>query len=543
MRRGTAMISVNRIGWTAIGKSDFYTYIICIPAAGYFILVAGGYSSERIKAFIIATIVYAAIMFTLDTIQTFGWCRTLIANFQNQDYSRSVLKSDIINFPYRLALRSTIKWLLSFLTVPPAVWLMAGYSLLNFMPMIIIPLMALINFNIMYFNAENSMEELLSEPGIRDVEPEGQKYRELTLVRRIQLLSASVVMMPMIIFGYLLYLVNSDVIKLHNMGLHLSFISVLSLAVVFIIIRLISVNIDTSSKNLKRGLEEIKNGNFTISGIPMLGSSELGAVSQYANSLFLKLKELIINIKQSSELVYSSSGNVRGASQSMSQSAAEQASGVEEISSTVEEMLSSVVQNSDNAIEADRLVENTYKLSENGTMIVTATIESIDRINLSSRKIEEIITVINEIAFQTNLLALNAAIEAARAGDSGRGFAVVATEVQSLAQRSRTSSDEIAKLITTSVENVAEGTRLSNESGKALYEIYEGIKQVRQIVSEISAASIEQKTGLKQITQTVGETDIVTQKNAAAAEELASTAEILSDNSSEMNRILQFFRV
>jgi methyl-accepting chemotaxis protein len=216
---------------------------------------------------------------------------------------------------------------------------------------------------------------------------------------------------------------------------------------------------------------------------------------------------------------------------------------VEEISSTVEEMLSSVVQNSDNAIEADRLVENTYKLSENGTMIVTATIESIDRINLSSRKIEEIITVINEIAFQTNLLALNAAIEAARAGDSGRGFAVVATEVQSLAQRSRTSSDEIAKLITTSVENVAEGTRLSNESGKALYEIYEGIKQVRQIVSEISAASIEQKTGLKQITQTVGETDIVTQKNAAAAEELASTAEILSDNSSEMNRILQFFRV
>lgn len=537
------MISLNRIGWSAVGKSDFYTYIICIPAAGYFILVAGGYSSERIKAFIIATIVYAAIIFIFDTTQTFGWCKTVIANFNNPGYSRSLLKSDILGFPYKLALRSTVKWLLSFIVVPPAVWFMAGYSLLNFIPMIIIPLMALINFNIMYFNAENSMEEILSDPEIRDAEAEGQKYRELTLVRRIQLLSVSVVMMPMIIFGYLLYLANSDIIKLANMGLHLSFIGILSLAVVFVIIRLISVNIDKSSKNLKRGLEEIKNGNFTISGIPMLSSSELGAVSQYANSLFLKLKELIINVKQSSDHIYSSSADLREASQNLSQSAAEQASGVEEISSTVEEMLSSVAQNSDNSQEADRLVGSSYKLSENGTKIVSDTIGSIERINSSSRKIEEIITVINDIAFQTNLLALNAAVEAARAGDSGRGFAVVAAEVRNLAQRSRTSSDEIAKLIKTSVENVAEGTRLANESGKALYEIFEGIKQVRHIVTEISAASVEQKSGLKQITQAIGETDVVTQKNAAASEELASTAETLSDNSSEMSRLLKYFRL
>jgi methyl-accepting chemotaxis protein len=420
---------------------------------------------------------------------------------------------------------------------------MAGYSLLNFIPMIIIPLMALINFNIMYFNAENSMGKILSEPDIRDSEPDYTKYRELTLVRRIQLLSVSVVMMPMIIFGYLLYLANSDTIKLDHMGLHLSFIGILSLVVVFIIISLISVNIDKSSKNLKKGLEEIKNGNFTISGIPMLGSSELGVVSQYANSLFLKLKEVVLNIKESSDLIYSSSANIREASQGLSQSATEQAAGVEEISSTIEEMHSSVVQNADNAVEANTLVENSYKLAENGKKIVTDTVEAINRINASSKKIEEIIIVINDIAFQTNLLALNAAVEAARAGDSGRGFAVVAAEVRNLAQRSRTSSDEIAKLIKTSVENVSDGTMLANLSGKALEEIFEGIRQVRQIVSEISAASMEQKTGLNQITQSVGEADMATQKNAAAAEELATTAETLSDNSSDMNRMINFFRV
>ncbi len=252
---------------------------------------------------------------------------------------------------------------------------------------------------------------------------------------------------------------------------------------------------------------------------------------------------MIVNVKESSGLIYDSSSNIKSASQGLSQSAAQQASGIEEISSTIEEMLSSVVQNSDNATEANRLVENSYKPAEDGTRIVLETVDSINRINASSKKIEEIISVINDIAFQTNLLALNASVEAARAGEHGRGFAVVATEVRNLAQRSRTSSDEIGKLIRNSVENVADGTKLANESGKALHEIFTGIKQVRMIVSEIYSASVEQKSGLNQITQAISEADMATQKNAAASEELASTAETLSDNSTLMNNMMKYFNV
>ncbi|HPS59322.1 MAG TPA: methyl-accepting chemotaxis protein [Spirochaetota bacterium] len=538
------MITAGKTYKAAVAKSDIYTYLMCIPASGYFIVVAGGYSSERMKAFFIAVLGYAAIMFVADTITIQGWFRNLIKNYENSAYKRDMLKTDILNLPYKLARKSMIKWLMSIIFVPLAIYITVGYSLLNFMPLlIIIPLMALVNFNIMYFNAENSMEELLSEPGIRDAEPVWMSYKELSLVKRILIFSVTVMMIPIIIFGYLLYLSNSDIIKLEHIGFHLSFICILNFIVVFVCIYLIAINLNKSSKNLKKALESIKNGDFTIRGIPMLGSSELGAVSQYANSLLLKLKDVIINVKESSGLIYTSSDNIKGASQGLSQSAAEQASGVEEISSTIEEMLSSVVQNSDNATEANRLVENSYKLAENGTKIVSETVDSINRINASSRKIEEIISVINDIAFQTNLLALNAAIEAARAGEHGRGFAVVATEVRNLAQRSRTSSDEIGKLIRNSVENVAEGTRLANESGQALHEIFSGIEQVRRIVSEIYTASVEQKSGLNQITQAVGEADMATQKNAAASEELASTAETLSENSAEMNNMMKYFKV
>ena len=538
------MITAGKTYKAAVAKSDIYTYLMCIPASGYFILVAGAYSSERIRAFVIVVLIYAAIMLIADTMSILGWLRNLVKNHDDPAYSREVLKAEILNMPYRLAMKSMVKWLLSIIIVPLAIYMIAGFSLLNFMSiLIIIPVMALVNFNIMYFNAENSMEELLSEPGIRDAEPAGMSYKELSLVKRIVIFSVTVMLIPTIIFGYLLYLSNSDVIKLAHIGFHLLFICVLNAIVVFVCIYLIAINLNKSSKNLKRALESIKNGDFTIKGIPMLGSSELGAVSQYANSLFLKLRDVIVNVKESSELIYASSNNIKSASQGLSQSAAEQASGVEEISSTIEEMLSSVVQNSDNATEANRLVENSYELAENGTKIVSDTVDSINRINASSRKIEEIISVINDIAFQTNLLALNAAVEAARAGEHGRGFAVVATEVRNLAQRSRTSSDEIGKLIRNSVENVAEGTRLASESGKALHEIFAGINQVMMIVSEIYTASVEQKSGLNQITQAVGEADMATQKNASASEELASTAETLSDNSTEMNDMMKYFKV
>ncbi len=249
-----------------MAKSDLYTYLICIPASGYFILVAGAYSSERIRAFFIVVLIYAAIMLVADTLTIMAWLRKITKNHDDPAYSRNVLKTDILNLPYRLAMKSMIKWLLSIILVPAVIYMFAGYSLLNFMPLlIVIPVMALVNFNIMYFNAENSMEQLLSEPAIRDAELAGISYKELSLVKRIVIFTVTVMMIPVIIFGYLLYLTNSDIIKLEHIGFHLVFICVLNFIVVFLCIYLIAINLNKSSKNLKRALESIKTG---ISPLP-----------------------------------------------------------------------------------------------------------------------------------------------------------------------------------------------------------------------------------------------------------------------------------
>jgi methyl-accepting chemotaxis protein len=224
-----------------------------------------------------------------------------------------------------------------------------------------------------------------------------------------------------------------------------------------------------------------------------------------------------------------------------SKNAQVQAAGVEEISSTMEEMLSSVSQNADNSAEAEALSEKSYKLAGEGTEIVNNAVIAINDINESSKKISEIISLMNDIAFQTNLLALNASIEAARAGESGRGFAVVASEVRNLAQRSRAASDEISKLIKNSVEKVEIGTTHVNKSGESLKEIFSSIDQTRKIIEEINLLSREQKEGLGQITTALNQTDTMSQQTASAAEELHSSAEQLKQTSAELQQLMAFF--
>jgi methyl-accepting chemotaxis protein len=209
----------------------------------------------------------------------------------------------------------------------------------------------------------------------------------------------------------------------------------------------------------------------------------------------------------------------------------------------MEEMTSTVKQNADNAGEANQLAMAAREQAEKGGAVVSQAVKAMNEINGSSKKISDIIGVIDEIAFQTNLLALNASVEAARAGDQGRGFAVVASEVRNLAGRSATAAKEIKDLIQDSAGKVDEGSRLVNESGETLEEIVNGVKKVTDIVGEIAAASQEQSSGIEEVNKAIVQMDELTQQNAALVEEAAAASESLGEQADDLSQMMTFFTV
>jgi methyl-accepting chemotaxis protein len=227
----------------------------------------------------------------------------------------------------------------------------------------------------------------------------------------------------------------------------------------------------------------------------------------------------------------------------LSSGAQEQASSQEETSATLEEITATVKQNADNAKQANQLALGSRESAELGGEVVGSAVAAMNEINASSKKIADIITTIDEIAFQTNLLALNAAVEAARAGEQGRGFAVVAAEVRSLAQRSATAAKEIKALIQDSVRKVENGSDLVNKSGKTLGEIVASVKRVTDIVAEIAAASDQQAVGIDQVAKAMAQMDQVTQQNSAQTEELSSTAQSMSSHAEQLQALVEKFRV
>ena len=204
-------------------------------------------------------------------------------------------------------------------------------------------------------------------------------------------------------------------------------------------------------------------------------------------------------------------------------------------------MTSTVRQNADNAREANQLASAARDQAEKGGEVVQRAVEAMSEINASSKKIADIIGVIDEIAFQTNLLALNAAVEAARAGEQGKGFAVVAGEVRNLAQRSAGAAKEIKGLINDSVERVDDGSRLVGESGKTLEEIVNAVKKVSDIIAEIAAAGMEQSAGIEEVNKAVTQMDEMTQQNAALVEEATAASESMNEEAKSMNSLMDFF--
>ena len=262
-----------------------------------------------------------------------------------------------------------------------------------------------------------------------------------------------------------------------------------------------------------------------------------------SNATIDQLKDIIHKIKESADSISTASQEISQGNMDLSQRTEAQASNLEETASSMEELTSTVKQNAENAKQANQLAASASNVAVKGGEVVGQVVETMSAINESSKKIVDIISVIDGIAFQTNILALNAAVEAARAGEQGRGFAVVATEVRTLAQRSAAAAKEIKDLIGDSVSKVENGTQLVDQAGRTMDEIVMSVRRVTDIMAEISAASQEQSAGIEQVNLAISQMDEITQQNAALVEQAAAASESMHEQAAQLAEAVAVFKL
>jgi methyl-accepting chemotaxis protein len=277
--------------------------------------------------------------------------------------------------------------------------------------------------------------------------------------------------------------------------------------------------------------------------IEATSNDETGRLMHALKRMNASLVKIVTEVRAGTDTITTASSEIAAGNMDLSSRTEQQASSLEETASSMEELTSTVKQNADNARQANQLAINASQVAVKGGAVVGQVVETMSSINASSRKIVDIISVIDGIAFQTNILALNAAVEAARAGEQGRGFAVVASEVRNLAQRSATAAKEIKSLIDDSVGKVDEGSKLVGEAGTTMNELVESVKRVTDIMAEIMAASQEQSAGIEQVNQAIAQMDQVTQQNASLVEEAAAAAESMQDQAGQLARAVGVFRL
>ncbi|MBC3869312.1 methyl-accepting chemotaxis protein [Undibacterium oligocarboniphilum] len=288
--------------------------------------------------------------------------------------------------------------------------------------------------------------------------------------------------------------------------------------------------------------ETVARGDLT-STISVQSDDEAGKVLHALRDMNNSLLNIVSQVRSSTDYITSASTEIATGNMDLSARTEQQAGSLEETASSMEELTSTVRQNADNARQANQLAVSASEVAVKGGSVVSDVVDTMNGINDSSKKIVDIISVIDGIAFQTNILALNAAVEAARAGEQGRGFAVVAAEVRNLAQRSASAAKEIKTLIDDSVEKTERGTRLVNEAGVTISEVVNSVRRVTDVVSEITAASQEQSAGIDQINLAITHMDEATQQNAALVEQAAAAAASMQDQANTLSQVVSVFKI
>jgi methyl-accepting chemotaxis protein len=327
--------------------------------------------------------------------------------------------------------------------------------------------------------------------------------------------------------------------NLNNMYLGIFGVGVLMMALLYLMMAKLVVK---PMKGLETMAERAREGDLMVRA-NVTSRDEIGRTSESFNTMFDRVGEVIGSVKNAVSGITTGTAEINAGTADLSERTSAQAGALEETSASMEEMTSTIKQNADNAKQANQLAEAAREVAEKGGRVTEKAVEAMGEINKSSKKIADIIDVIDEIAFQTNLLALNAAVEAARAGEQGRGFAVVASEVRNLAQRSATAAKEIKALINESVQKVGDGSELVNRSGQTLSEIVNSVKRVTDIIAEISAASQEQAAGIDQVNKAVMQMDQGTQQNAALVEQATSASKSMAEQAQDLLKQVEFFKI